>query len=72
MVVGNPWLYAENECTMPIWLHLALFRLPNSVRRFLTTNALCRTAEFVALLLKCVLIVNIWPEKGVYIGEVRR
>ena len=31
----------------------------------LTTNALCRTAEFGALLLKCVLIVYICPEKGV-------
>ena len=32
----------------------------------LTTNALCRTAEIGALLLKCVLIVYIWPEKGVF------
>ena len=32
----------------------------------LRTNVLCRTAEFGALLLECVLIVYIWPEKGVY------
>ena len=31
----------------------------------LTTNALCPTAEIGALLLKCMLIVYIWPEKGV-------
>ena len=52
--------YAENECVMPIRLHC------NELRALcLTTNALCRTAEFGALLLKCVLIVYIWPEKGV-------
>ena len=52
--------YAENECAMPIRLHC------NELRALcLTTNALCRTAEFGALLLKCVLIVYIWPEKGV-------
>ena len=51
--------YAENECAMPIRLHC------NELRALcLTTNALCRTAEFGALLLKCVLIVYIWPEKG--------
>ena len=43
---------------MPIRLHC------NELRALcLTTNALCRTAEIVALLLKCVLIVYIWPEK---------
>ena len=52
--------YAENECAMPIRLHC------NELRALcLTTNALCRTAEIGALLLKCVLIVYIWPEKGV-------
>ena len=52
--------YAENECAMPIRLHC------NELRALcLTTNALCRTAEFGALLLKCVLIVYIWSEKGV-------
>ena len=50
--------YAENECAMPIRLHC------NELRALcLTTNALCPTAEFGALLLKCVLIVYIWPEK---------
>ena len=54
--------YAENECAMPIWLHC------NELRALcLTTNALCRTAEIGALLLKCVLIVYIWPEKGVVV-----
>ena len=54
--------YAENECGMPIRLHC------NELRALcLTTNVLCRTAEFGALLLKCVLIVNIWPEKGVFL-----
>ena len=52
--------YAENECAMPIRLHCKLLRA-----LCLTTNVLCRTAEFGALLLKCVLIVYIWPEKGV-------
>ena len=52
--------YAENKCAMPIRLHC------NELRALcLTTNALCRTAEIGALLLKCVLIVYIWPEKGV-------
>ena len=52
--------YAENECAMPMRLHC------NELRALcLTTNTLCRTAEFGALLLKCVLIVYIWPEKGV-------
>ena len=53
--------YAENECVIPI-------RLPcNELGALcLTTNVLCRTAEFGALLPKCVLIVYIWPEKGVY------
>ena len=51
--------YAENECAMPIRLHC------NELRAMcLRTNALCRTAEFGALLL-CVLIVYIWPGKGV-------
>ena len=51
--------YAENECAMPIRLYC------NELRALcLTTNALCRTAEFGALLLKCVPIVYIWPEKG--------
>ena len=46
---------------MPIWLHC------NELRALCpTTNALCRTAEIGALLLKCALIVYIWPEKGVY------
>ena len=53
--------YAENECAMRVRLHC------NELRALcLTTNALCRTAEFGALLLKCVPIVYIWPEKGVY------
>ena len=52
--------YAENECAMPIRLHCNELRV-----LCLTTNALGRTAEFGALLLKCVLIVYIWPEKGV-------
>ena len=52
--------YAENECVMPIGLHCNELRAPR-----LTTNVLCRTAEIGALLLKCVLIVYIWPEKGV-------
>ena len=52
--------YAENECAMPFGLHC------NELRALcLTTNALCRTAEIGALLLKCELIVYIWPEKGV-------
>ena len=52
--------YAENECVMPIGLHC------NEIRALcLTTNTVCRTAEIGALLLKCVLIVYIWPEKGV-------
>ena len=52
--------YAENKCAMPIMLHC------NELRALcLTKNVLCRTAEFGALLLKCVLIVYIWPEKGV-------
>ena len=52
--------YAENGCAMPIRLHC------NELCALcLTTNALCRTAEIGALLLKCVLIVYIWPEKGV-------
>ena len=59
---GNQMHYAENECAMPIRLHC------NELRAlYLTTNALCRSAEIDALLLKCVLIVYIWPEKGVYI-----
>ena len=50
--------YAENECVMPIRLHC------NELHALcLTTNALCRTVEIGALLLKCVLIVYIWPEK---------
>ena len=53
--------YAENECALPIWLHCNELRALN-----LTTNALCRTVEIGALLLKCVLIVYIWPEKGVH------
>ena len=53
--------YAENECGMVIRLHC------NELRALcLTTNVLGRIAEFGALLLKCVLIVYIWPEKGVY------
>ena len=52
--------YAENECAMPIRLHC------NELRALcLTTNALGRTAEFGALLLKYLLIVYIWSEKGV-------
>ena len=52
--------YAANECAMPIRLHC------NKLRALcLTTNDICRTAEIGALLLKCVLIVYIWPEKGV-------
>ena len=52
--------YAENECAMPIGLHC------NEIRALcLTTNALRRTAEIDALLLKCVLIVYIWPQKVV-------
>ena len=52
--------HAEKECAMPISLHC------NELRALcLTTNALCRTAEIGALMLKCVLIVYIWPEKGV-------
>ena len=52
--------YAENECVIAIGLHC------NEIRALcLTTNAICRTAEIGALLLKCVLIVYIWPEKGV-------
>ena len=52
--------YAENKCAMPVRLHC------NELRALcLTTNALCRTAEIGALFLKCVLIVYIWPEKGV-------
>ena len=54
--------YAVNECAMPIRLHC------NELRALrLTTNSLGRTAEFGALLLKCVLIVYIWLEKGVVI-----
>ena len=47
---------------MPIRLHCNELLAP-----CLTTNALYRTAEIgaPALLLKCVLIVYIWPEKGV-------
>ena len=57
--------YAENECAMPIRLHC------NELCALcLTTNALCRTAEIGALLLKCVLIVYIWPEKGVFVIAV--
>ena len=56
--------YAENECVMPIGLHC------NEIRALcLTTNAICRTAEIGALLLKYVLIVYIWPEKGVDLGS---
>ena len=52
--------YAENECAMPIGLHC------NEICVLcLITNAVYRTAEIHALLLKCVLIVYIWPEKGV-------
>ena len=52
--------YAENECAMPIRLHC------NELSALcLRTNVLCRTAELGALLLKCVLIVYIWPKKGV-------
>ena len=58
--------YAENECAMPIRLHC------NELRALcLTTNALYRTAEIGALLLKCVLIVYIWTEKGVEAGYAR-
>ena len=50
--------YAENECALPIRVHC------NELRALcLTTNALCRTAEIGAILLKCVLIVYTWPEK---------
>ena len=53
--------YAENECAMPIRMHY------NELRALcLATNALCRAAKIGALLLKCVLIVYIWPEKDVY------
>ena len=59
--------YAENECVMPIGLHC------NEIRALcLTTNAICRTAEIGALLLKCVLIVYIWPEKGVAPKQMHR
>ena len=59
--------YAENECAMPIRLHC------NELRALCpTTNVLCRTAEFGALLLKCVLIVSIWSEKGVFAKNHRR
>ena len=58
---GNQMHNAENECAMPIRLHC------NELRTLcLTTNALCRTAKIGALLLKCVLMVNIWLEKGVW------
>ena len=54
--------YAENERAMPVRLHC------NELRALcLTTNALCRVAEIGALLLKCVLIVYIWSEKGAHI-----
>ena len=54
--------YAENECIMPIGLHC------NEIRGLcLTTHVICSTAEIGALLLKCVLIVYIWPEKGLYL-----
>ena len=46
---------------MPIRLHCNELRV-----LCLTTNALCRTAEIGALSLKCVLVVYIWPEKGVF------
>ena len=53
----------------------ALCRLGCTVAKIralcLTTNALCRTAEIGALLLKYVLIVYIWPEKGVCRCEQR-
>ena len=56
--------YAESECAMPIRLHC------NELRALsLTTNALCRNADIGALLLKCVLIVYISPEKGV-VGKI--
>ena len=59
--------YAQNECAMPIRLHC------NELRALCpTTNVLCRTAEFGALLLKCVLIVSIWSEKGVFAKNHRR
>ena len=48
---------------MPIRLH-------RNELRALFVDALCRTAEFGALLLKCVLIVYIWPEKGVDVLQV--
>ena len=49
--------YAENERAVPIRLHC------NELSALcLTTNALCRSSEIGALLLKCVLIVYIWPE----------
>ena len=61
-----PMHYAENECAMPIRLYC------NELRALcLTTNALCRTAEFGALLPKCVLIVYIWTEKGVHLFDDR-
>ena len=48
---------------MPIRLHC------NELRAlYLATNALCRSAEIGALLLKCVLIVYIWPEKVYIVG----
>ena len=54
--------YAENEYAIPIRLHC------NELRALcMTTNVLRRTAEIGALLLKCVLIVYIWPEKGVVV-----
>ena len=49
---------------MPIRLHCSELRA-----LCLTTNALCRTAEFGALFLKCSPIVYIWPEKGVSTGQ---
>ena len=56
--------YAVNECAMPIRLHC------NELRALCrTANALCRTAGIGAVLLKCVLIVYICPEKGVAIDQ---
>ena len=55
--------YAENECAMPIGLHCNELRALCLTRGVLHPNALCRTAEIGALLLKYVLIVCIWPEK---------
>ena len=61
----------EIKCTTPKMN--ALCRLACTRTNFvrcvycLTTNALCRTAEIGALLPKCVLIVYIWPEKGVQV-----